>query len=333
MYYLEADWRKRCFVDEEWWFYAALAGVGALVYIVGLPITITLALLHHHKRSRLRYPHLGVLTPASIAASVVESEKHFRVRLKYGDLYWVYKGEYWWFEAPQILRKLILTGAIALVPGVSEQLLLGVLVSIAYAILVACAQPYASRADNRVALVDAVQVLVTLLIGLYVNQRIAAEGGAAQRDTIAVVCDIALVALNAAVVVVAVGQQPPFVALVNALGAKCRGCTARGEEASPPVGASRCGGADDAHGDAAVVGGGARAAAPFAPPLHLRAAAKAMVSQRQSQDHVRTNPVWQSEALAKASPGIEMQRLSVQRASATEVRCGPASDDSIDSLY
>ena len=86
VYYLEADWRKRCFVDEEWWFYAALAGAGALVYIVGLPITITLALLHHHKRSRLRYPRLGSLTPASIAASVIESEKHYRVRLKYGDL-------------------------------------------------------------------------------------------------------------------------------------------------------------------------------------------------------------------------------------------------------
>ena len=216
-----------------------------------------------------------------------------------------------------MLRKLILTGAIALVPGVSEQLLLGVLVSIAYAVLVAYALPYASHADNRVALVDAVQVLVTLLIGLYVNQRVAAEDGAAPRDTIAVVCDVALVALNVAVVVVAVGQQPPFVALFNALGAKCRGCTTRGEEVSPPTGASR-GGADGAHSDAAVVGGTRAASPPHAPAMQ-HVTAKAIVHPNSDYPRVMTNPVWQEQALVDASPGIEMQRLQLQssRAGAT----------------
>ena len=142
---------------------------------------------------------------------------------------------FWWFEAPQILRKLILTGAIALVPGAAEQLLLGVLVSIAYALLVCLARPYAAPADNRVAILDAIAVLLTLLLGLYVEQRVALsamkESASAsvssssatetERDWNAVACDVALVCLNIVVVVAAVIQQPPFVSCYNTLVKKC----------------------------------------------------------------------------------------------------------------
>lgn len=92
-YFLVADWRKKCFQDSDWLFFSGLALCGAIVYIVALPIGITLALLHHHRRARLRYPQLEILEPRAIAHTIAESRKHFRVRLKYGDLYWVYRQE------------------------------------------------------------------------------------------------------------------------------------------------------------------------------------------------------------------------------------------------
>jgi hypothetical protein len=113
------------------------------------------------------------------------------------------------------MRKTILTGALVLFgAGTTLQLLVALAVCILWLALVANLKPYAESVDDRLAQVEGLQVLFTLLIGLVLQLQQASSaaagegagaGGGAHDD---VLLGLFLVAFNVIVVALAVAQQP-----------------------------------------------------------------------------------------------------------------------------
>jgi hypothetical protein len=227
------------------------------------------------------------------------------------------------------LRKLLLTGAIALIPGAAEQLLCGVIVSIIYAVLVASCLPFEHAGDNRLALVDAVQVLLTLMLGMYIYQRNEANGAA--RDSTAIFCDVLLLVLNFAVIFVAIVQAPPIVMAYNFLMVKCCRCCKKtrtsktdddgasivgtaADSGTTVVSNSSSGGGDSKFRGAAVVsnstsggGGGSKIADGDTNPLHHRTTLAALSPSSAHAMPSTENPLLTKQLAPQSkSGGIEM---------------------------
>ena len=110
------------------------------------------------------------------------------------------------------MRKTVLTGALVLFgAGTTLQLLAALAVCILWLALVANLKPYAEGIDDRLAQVEGLQVLFTLLVGLVLQLQqasaLASEGtsGGAQSE---VLLGLFLIAFNIVVVTLAVAQQP-----------------------------------------------------------------------------------------------------------------------------
>jgi hypothetical protein len=104
------------------------------------------------------------------------------------------------------MRKMILTGALVLFgEGTTTQVVAALAVCIVWLTLIANLKPFGDDADDRLAQVEALQVLLTLLMGLVLQlQAATADGAQADDEALGAV----LIALNCIVVALALVQQP-----------------------------------------------------------------------------------------------------------------------------
>ena len=107
------------------------------------------------------------------------------------------------------MRKMILTGALVLLgAGTTAQIITALAVCILWLTLIANLKPFGESVDDRLAQVEGLQVLFTLLVGLVLQL----EAAAAEKETASTIDDanigILLIVLNCTVVLLALLQQP-----------------------------------------------------------------------------------------------------------------------------
>jgi hypothetical protein len=211
-----ADMTVTCFAGE-WLFWAGVSVGAMLLYVVGIPLGLLIALWTQQRRGALRFPTFSWsngerLPPAALVASTAQRvDLFFRNRLAYGSLYEQYDPESWWFEFGCTVRKMILTGALVLFgAGSTPQVLTALAVCILWFALIANCKPFAANSDDRLAQVEGLQLLFTLLLGLVIQIEANASkdttktGAWGDQDSLAMI----LIAMNCIVVLLAVVQQP-----------------------------------------------------------------------------------------------------------------------------
>jgi hypothetical protein len=149
VYYLAVDMRLQCYT-REWFGYALYAGIMGALYVVGLPLSITIILV---RRRRTLF-----------------GDGSDETRRVYGFLYDAYGPVAWWWEVEELLRKLFLTALVVLMdPGSPLQVTLAVLVSGWAHVLHAVYKPWrlsAKTLDNRTYMVQHASLLVTSFVFL-----------------------------------------------------------------------------------------------------------------------------------------------------------------------
>jgi hypothetical protein len=212
-WYMFADMSVQCY-HTEWWYWAVFASFGMVVYIVGIPVILVSLLYLGERKGTLQYPPTELSSTAVIHA--VEVQEHvgktnqfFNNRLAFGNLYLQYTPKYWWFEFFCTMRKMILTGALVLFgAGTSQQVITALIVCVIWYGLIANLHPFGEATDNRLAQVEGLQVLFTLMIGLVLQlQRERAKSGDAG-EVNSEILGVTLIVLNVAVVGLAILQQP-----------------------------------------------------------------------------------------------------------------------------
>ena len=104
------------------------------------------------------------------------------------------------------MRKMVLTGALVLFgAGTTPQVVAALAICILWFGLIANLKPFGDDADDRLAQVESIQVLFTLLIGLVLQlQALSPEGNDGDEEALGIV----LITLNLAVIALAFVQQP-----------------------------------------------------------------------------------------------------------------------------
>tara|TARA_B110000208_G_scaffold85881_1_gene108806 strand:+ start:3086 stop:10813 length:7728 start_codon:yes stop_codon:yes gene_type:complete len=190
--YLTSDYSQVCDgpdgPDPQYTIYKYLAFAGIVVYIAGLPLLILtrlltfrcfsgardaagnrLSLLQRPSTSMfLKDPYSDEIDAREIIIAKNQIIKQQSIEMRYGSLYDSYEDEYWFFEIITILRKLMLTGVIVLLSQISElvQLLTAILVCVIYLVCVTSFQPFIDPRDDRLAVAEALQMLLTMIIAM-----------------------------------------------------------------------------------------------------------------------------------------------------------------------
>ena len=211
--YMVADMTKQCYVGD-WLLWGAVSLVGMIFYVVGIPVAIIVFLWIGQKKQALRFPvvelpeDIDMIEPRMVWSFVERTDNYLLNKGALGNVYEQYDPEAWYFEAACTFRKMILTGALVLFgAGTAAQVVVALAVCIFWFGLVANQKPYEDDTDDRLAQVEAMQVLFTLLIGLVLQlQRSAAKNGEQEFDNNSL--GIALIGLNCVVIALALVQQP-----------------------------------------------------------------------------------------------------------------------------
>jgi hypothetical protein len=113
------------------------------------------------------------------------------------------------------MRKMFLTGALVLFgAGTTAQVVTALAVCILWFGLIANLNPFSDAVDDRLAQVESIQVLFTLLIGLVLQlQALSPEGNDDGKEALGIV----LITLNLAVIALAFVQQPIVLTVANRL--------------------------------------------------------------------------------------------------------------------
>jgi hypothetical protein len=182
--YLSKDPSVECDTDEHN-SYKAWASVFALAYVVGIPAILLASLYSAHKTIKSNPAH-----PTTYA--------------RYKGLYAQYEPNYWWFELVQMMRKMLLTGGLLIMSSGTTQILVGVLVCLAYLLFFVNTNPFIQDDEDKLEQVAAVQLFVSLLLGLVINLR--AEVKAASNEVLPPnpELDHLLTAMNTIVIVLGV---------------------------------------------------------------------------------------------------------------------------------
>ena len=114
-----------------------------------------------------------------------------KVRKEFGSIYADYRRKYYYWEIVEMIRKVVLIGALVLVNKVpSLQIFLGVLICFVYSFMAALMEPFNDPADQNLQFITSLQLFLTLVTGFYISYRafeIAASGmdvdEAKQNDT------------------------------------------------------------------------------------------------------------------------------------------------------
>ena len=240
--YLSSDYEQICWQGEHLnYFIAACCGVA--VYIIGVPLFILarlvmfrcfsgahdangqrISLLHRPPTSTfLLDPYSDEINPHEIETAKNELDKQHYIQMRYGPLYEAYEDDYWFFELITIVRKLLLTGVIVLLAnGDSKllQLLAAIIVCLFYLVLVTSYQPFTDARDDRLAVAEALQMLLTMIIAL----ALALDDGKDEQTT--EYLGYLLIALTVFVLGLAVYQLP----LIDLISHFCCCCCPKEEE-------------------------------------------------------------------------------------------------------
>jgi len=142
--FLVADFHLECYTNR-WYQYATAAGVGIVVYPVGIPL-LFLGLLCRN-RMNLRRPGIMV---------------------SLGFLYESYNANVWWFELVDMGYKLIMTSLLVFIPS-NLQLGCALVVCLGYCCAITLLKPYVRSRNEVLAFLVQVEILLFLLAA-YTNQ-------------------------------------------------------------------------------------------------------------------------------------------------------------------
>merc|ERR1711865_1307199 len=150
---LAADFAIKCY-EEKHSIYLIVAVGFLLVYILGIPLAMFVVLWRN--RNNLHFEN----------ESEELTKKHLAMKARLGGLYLQYEPKYWWFEMVVILQKMVMTGAMCVVAqGSSVQLLIAILVMLAYMLLVLKTAPYEEDSEDWSAFVACVALTLTTIGG------------------------------------------------------------------------------------------------------------------------------------------------------------------------
>jgi len=224
--YLVADMSQRCF-EGEWIFWAIVASAAMLLYVVGIPLILLGVLYIGNRDGTLTFPPPMIeynggdsVDPTQVTAAVKRLNEYTRNRVAFGSLYDQYEDSYWWFEFGCTMRKMFLTGALVLFgAGTTPQVVTALAVCILWFGIIATLKPFDAAIDDRLAQVEGIQILFTLLIGLVLQLQAAVDGGSKEEEE---VLGVVLIILNLAVIALALVQQPLFLKVVAVIGRAIR---------------------------------------------------------------------------------------------------------------
>jgi len=211
--FMVADMTQQCFVGN-WLIWAAISIAGMVLYVIGIPMGIVAFLWIGKRRGALQFPVVDLpvdvddIEPAMVKEYVARTDMYLRNKGALGSVYDQYDPETWYFEICCTFRKMVLTGALVLLgAGTAAQVVVALAVCIIWFGLIANLKPFGDPTDDRLAQVEALQVLFTLLIGLVLQlQRAAAKTGGEEFDSDSL--GAALIFLNCIVITLALIQQP-----------------------------------------------------------------------------------------------------------------------------
>eukprot|EP00949_MAST-11_sp_MAST-11-sp1_P001911 g1911.t1 len=145
--YLVADMSVKCWEGRHLMTsYGAFAALGG--YVFGIPM-LSFILLSRNKA------HLHD----------IHSPMHAAVRRRYGSLYEQFEPRWYWWESMEMIRKMLLTGAIQVIgAGSSAQIMFGIIISLLHLCSVLKAGPYAADQDDVIQFLSSMALLLTLLI-------------------------------------------------------------------------------------------------------------------------------------------------------------------------
>jgi hypothetical protein len=162
--YLEADMSIRTNSKE----YAELRGYAiffAFLYTFCIPCVIMTILYLHRKTISKDPDNEDVKIDPDYHSEVLQ------VRTEFGSIYGDYRRKYFYWEIVEMIRKVILIGALVLVPIASLQIFLGVLICFVYSFMAALMEPFNDSADQTLQFITALQLFLTLATGFYINYR------------------------------------------------------------------------------------------------------------------------------------------------------------------
>ncbi len=144
IYYLVADYRQICF-EPNWNIYAIVAGVGGLIYVIGIPL-VELSILYYNRKRLYKDEDL---------------------KERFGTFYLNYNSDSYYFDVLDLLRRLLLTGGLIMMGGESvAQTFLGIIVCAIWLLVLSYQKPYVNRSDNFLAILVSFQLMIILISGM-----------------------------------------------------------------------------------------------------------------------------------------------------------------------
>ena len=177
MEYLMADYSIVCWKDDHN-YAVAVAVLCIFLYVIGIPF-LSIYILYKRKTKL----------------------NDVKTMALYGSLYLAYERPYWYWESVEMLKKMILAGGLVIVAaGSSAQVLIGMLVALAYFTVVIRLEPYDDIVDDYLQVGASIQMVLNLLIGLVLKLD---EKGESEYDVDTL--GILLLIMNICVVLIGVG--------------------------------------------------------------------------------------------------------------------------------
>ena len=226
--FLAADMKETCYEGDHL-FWMAWSVAGMALYVIGIPVGLT-GILYIAQRRNMLYWSSSLLTPvdetpAEVTHAVGRLHGYFRNQAALGSLYEQYEPSYWWFELACTFRKMILTGALVLLgAGTAGQVMVALFVCILWFGLITNLKPFGDDLDDRLAQVEGLQILFTLLIGLVLQLQAAGAGKGELYPGAGDSLGIILIFLNFLVIGCAAIQQPTVQKIYFAITAKLAEC-------------------------------------------------------------------------------------------------------------
>merc|ERR1711871_175962 len=146
---LREDFRVKCWEGKHL-SAVALAWSVIVCFILGLPIAILFLLwkTQHHFHDET-------------------SDRHHEVRSNFGVFLRQYEPQYWYYSVIELTFKMFLTGVLCVIaPRSPSQLIVALCICLCYTILILHQTPFVTKSSDRLAVVCAMSLTLTLAIGM-----------------------------------------------------------------------------------------------------------------------------------------------------------------------
>ena len=135
-----------------------------VAYVLMIPISFY-AILHRNMKAIAADPDDDTSIPADLHKEVMS------VRTSFGSIYQDYRRRHYYWEIVEMVRKIVLVGALVLMSKGGMQIFVGVIICFIYVFMAAYAEPFSDSADQLLQYVTSVQIFITLLTGLMISYR------------------------------------------------------------------------------------------------------------------------------------------------------------------